>query len=174
MQDYRHLRVWRRAHAHVLNVRRATNGFPRTGYPSTKDQLIKTAESVAFTLVEGCGAFTQKEMARFVEMSIKSTKELEYQLFLARDYGVLPRKDWKSLTLERSRSDECFVDYVEGFWETMIRKRCDASSRQRYSKRRTEKLKSPDPQTEHAIKSFGPPYPDISRRTRTSIRIRNS
>ena len=61
---------------------------------------MKTAESVPFTLVEGCGAFTQKEMARFVEMSIKSTNELEYQLFLARDYGVLPRKDWKSLTVE--------------------------------------------------------------------------
>jgi four helix bundle protein len=100
MQDYRRLRVWRRAHAHVLNVRRATNRFPRTGYSSTKTQLMKTAESVPFTLVEGCGAFTQKEMARFVEMSIKSTKELEYQLFLARDYGVLPRKDWKSLTVE--------------------------------------------------------------------------
>ena len=27
-------------------------------------------------------------------------KELEYQLFLARDYGVLPREDWKSLTVE--------------------------------------------------------------------------
>jgi hypothetical protein len=36
---------------------------------------MKTAESVPFTLVEGCGAFTQKETARFVEMSIKSTKE---------------------------------------------------------------------------------------------------
>jgi four helix bundle protein len=61
---------------------------------------MKTAESVPLTLVEGCGAFTQKEMARFVEMSIKSTKELEYQLFLARDYGVLPRNDWKTLTAE--------------------------------------------------------------------------
>ena len=88
MQDYRRLHVWRRAHAHVLNVRRATNRFPRTGYSTTKNQLMKTAESVPFTLVEGCGAFTQKEMARFVEMSIKSTKELEYQLFLARDYGI--------------------------------------------------------------------------------------
>ena len=100
MQDYRRLRVWRRAHAHVLNVRRATNRFPRTGYSTTKIQLLKTAESVPFTLVEGCGAFTQKEMARFVEMSIKSTKELEYQLFLARDYGILPRTDWKALSEE--------------------------------------------------------------------------
>ena len=33
-------------------------------------------------------------------MSIKSTKELEYQLLLARDYGVLPRADWKVLSQE--------------------------------------------------------------------------
>jgi len=39
-------------------------------------------------------------MARFVDMSIKSTKELEYQLLLARDYGVLPRKEWKIHTVE--------------------------------------------------------------------------
>jgi four helix bundle protein len=100
MQDYRGLRVWRRAHAHVLNVRRATNRFPRTGYSSLKTQLTRAAESVPFTLVEGCGAFTQKDMARFVDMSIKSTKELEYQLLLARDYGVLARKEWKIHTVE--------------------------------------------------------------------------
>ena len=39
-------------------------------------------------------------MARFVDMSIKSTKELEYQLLLAKDYGVMPRSDWKVLTEE--------------------------------------------------------------------------
>ena len=61
---------------------------------------MSAAESVPFTLVEGCGAFTQKDMARFVDMSIKSTKELEYQLLLARDYGVLPRKEWKIHTVE--------------------------------------------------------------------------
>ena len=61
---------------------------------------MRAAESVPFTLVEGCGAFTQKDMARFVDMSIKSTKELEYQLLLARDYGVLPRKEWKIHTVE--------------------------------------------------------------------------
>jgi len=48
---------------------------------------------------------------------------------------------------ELSRSDECFVDYVEGFLETMIGKKCDASSRQCYSKRRTAKLKTPHAKT---------------------------
>lgn len=32
---------------------------------------------------------TQAEFARFLEISIKSTSELEYQLTLAKDYGAL-------------------------------------------------------------------------------------
>src|SRR5687768_12113374 len=62
-----------------------------------------------------------------------------------------------NLLLEKqSRSDECFVDCVEGFWETTIRKRRDASSRQCYSKRRTERLKTPDAKTEQADHELGP------------------
>ena len=75
------------------------------------------------------------------------------------------------LPSKQSRSDECFVDYVAGFLETMIRKRRDAPSRQCYSKRRTEKLKTPDVKTERWVRSFGRPIPDISRRSQTSIEI---
>ena len=122
--------------------------FRPTGHSSTKTQLMKTAESVVFTLVEGCGAFTQKEMARFVEMSIKSTKELEYQLFLARDYGVLPRKDWKSLTVETIEIRRMLCGLRRRILGDDDQGEADASSRRGYSKRRTEKLKSPDAQTE--------------------------
>ena len=100
MQDFRRLRVWRKAHAHVLNVRRATHRFPRTGYSSLKSQVTEAAESVPYNIVEGCGSHTQKEFARFLDVGIKSTSELEYQLLLARDYGVLAPETWKALTDE--------------------------------------------------------------------------
>ena len=41
----------------------------------------------------------------------------------------------------------------------------DASPRQCYSKRLTERLKTPDAKTEQAITISGRPIPDISRRT---------
>ncbi len=100
MQDYRRLRVWRKAHALVLKVRRATHRFPRTGYASLKSQVTRAAESVPFNIVEGCGSHSQRDFARFLDISIKSTSELEYQLLLARDYGVLPTYEWKALTEE--------------------------------------------------------------------------
>lgn len=88
MQDYRHLRVWKEAHRLALGVRKGTNKFP-TGYSSLKSQTTRSAESIAFNIVEGCGAGSQKEFARFLGISIKSSMELEYQLQLASDYNIL-------------------------------------------------------------------------------------
>ncbi len=98
MQDHRRLRVWTKAHAHILNVRRATHRFPRTGYASLKSQMTRAAESIAFNIVEGCGSSSQKELARFLDISIKSASELDYQLVLARDYGVLVDSEWMALS----------------------------------------------------------------------------
>ena len=98
MQDYRKLNVWHEAHAHILKVRKAANSFPRSGYATLKRQLIGATESIAFNIVEGCGASSQKEFARFLDISIKSSCEAEYQLELAHDYGVLPEPKWSALS----------------------------------------------------------------------------
>jgi four helix bundle protein len=89
MQDFHNLKVWARAHAHAINVRKAARQFPRSGYASLLRQMTTAAESITFNIVEGCGSSSQKEFARFLEISIKSAFELEYQLQLALDYGVL-------------------------------------------------------------------------------------
>lgn len=97
MQDYRQLRVHANAHALAVGVRAATRRFPRKGYASLKGQMTSAAESISFNIVEGCGADSQKEFARFLEIGIRSTMELENQLKLAKDYGVLRTRDWESL-----------------------------------------------------------------------------
>ena len=48
-------------------------------------------------MVEGCGAATNAEFARFLDMSIKSAAELEEQLELAKDYGILKGDMWRRL-----------------------------------------------------------------------------
>lgn len=102
MQDYRQLRVWDKAHGLAVAVRRAADAFPRAGYASLRSQMTRAAESIATNIVEGCGAASQPEFARFLEISIKSSSELQYQLQLARDYGVLPHALWSDLTAEVS------------------------------------------------------------------------
>lgn len=62
--------------------------------------MTSAAESIAFNIVEGCGAASQNELARFLDIAIKSAMELEYQLSLARDYGVLRHRAWQRLAEE--------------------------------------------------------------------------
>ena len=100
MQDYRKLRVWAKAHTLALATRGATRRFPRAGYVSLQSQMVRAAESVVLNIVEGSGSRTSKEFARFLDIAIKSTRELESQLELAKDYGALPARTWETLTTE--------------------------------------------------------------------------
>ena len=100
MQDYRNLRVWRKSHQLTLAVRRVAGHLPRTGYASLRNQITASAESIAFNIVEGCGSSSPKDLARFLDVSIKSTLELEYQLKLAMDYGVLALDEGRGLSGE--------------------------------------------------------------------------
>ena len=52
------------------------------------------------TIVEGCGASSQREFARFLDMAIKSSSEVEAQLELAKDYGALAETNWRTMTSE--------------------------------------------------------------------------
>ena len=100
MQNFRRLRVWERAHHFALEVRRAAASFPRTGYADLKSQLVRAAESIPANIVEGTGAASPREFARFLEISIKSTSEVEYHLQLALDHGILRPNAWADLSDE--------------------------------------------------------------------------
>ena len=100
MQDFRQLLVWKRAHAFALNVRRAVQDMPRTGYADLKSQITRAAQSIVDNIVEGCGAASRIEFARYLDISIKSTSEVDYQLELARDLGVMSHDVWKPLAKE--------------------------------------------------------------------------
>ena len=100
MQDFRKLNVWQKAHANALGVRKAVDQFPKSGYTALKLQLTRAAESIPYNIVEGSASHSQSDFARFLDISIKSTSEAEYQLQLAHDYGVIRTEDWKVLTDE--------------------------------------------------------------------------
>ena len=100
MQDFRQQLVWKRAHAFALTVRRAVQDMPRTGYADLKSQITRAAQSIVDNIVEGCGAASRIEFARYLDISIKSTSEVDYQLELARDLGVMSHDVWKPLAKE--------------------------------------------------------------------------
>jgi len=74
--------------------------MPRAGYSDLKSQMTRAAQSIVDNIVEGCGAASRLEFTRYMDISIKSTSEVDYQLELARDLGVMSHDVWKPLARE--------------------------------------------------------------------------
>jgi four helix bundle protein len=94
------LEFWRRSHALAIAIHEIARGMRGSDFATLRAQLTRAADSVAATIVEGCGASSAREFARFLDMSIKSASETEYHLLSARDRGALTEARWRVLSTE--------------------------------------------------------------------------
>ena len=100
MRDFKRIKAWHRAHALAIALHKRTKTFSRAGYARLKAQLTGAADSIKDTIAEGCGAATNKEFARFLDMSIKSANETEGLLLSARDLELVSLDEWQKFTTE--------------------------------------------------------------------------
>jgi len=100
MRDYHRLEIWRRAHALAIAIHEMARGLRGNDFAGLRSQLTRAADSVARTIVEGCGAPSAREFARFLDISIKSVSETEYLLLSARDRRALTDRRWRRLSSE--------------------------------------------------------------------------
>ena len=89
MRDYRRLAYGRRAHALTLRVYAETKSFPRDEVYGLTSQLRRSVSSIPANIAEGCGRDSDRELARFLLISMGSANEAEYHLLLAKDLEYL-------------------------------------------------------------------------------------
>lgn len=90
--------MWWKGHQLTLDVYGATAGFPREEMYGLTSQLRRSCASVPANLAEGCGRSGDRELARFAQIAMGSTSELEYHLLLAHDLGYLDTQDYEDLS----------------------------------------------------------------------------
>lgn len=100
MQDYRHLKVWERAHQLTLAVYKATVPFPKDELYGLTSQIRRACASIPANIAEGCGRDGDAEFARFLRIAMGSASELDYHLLLARDLGFLNEMVYEQLENE--------------------------------------------------------------------------
>ena len=98
MRDFRELDVWRKAHALVQAVYRATKRLPKEEIFGLTVQLRRAGTSVATRIAEGCGVDSDVEFAAYLHRAKAAASELEYLLLLARDLEYLPENEFAKLT----------------------------------------------------------------------------
>jgi len=89
MKDYRQLEVWQRSHRFALAVYAATKSFPHEELFGLTSQIRRACVSVPTNLVEGCGRDSDADFKRFVVIAHGSASEVEYELLLASELGML-------------------------------------------------------------------------------------
>lgn len=97
MRDFRDLSVWQKSHALAIMVYKATTGFPKDEHFGLTSQMRRASVSVAANIAEGCGRGSEAELARFLQIAMGSSSELEYHVVLANDLCFLDSADYAGL-----------------------------------------------------------------------------
>lgn len=94
MRDYKKLIVWQRAHQLVLSVYRVTRDFPREERFNLTSQIRRAATSIPTNIAEGCGKFTQRDFAKFLQDAFGSVQEVEYLTFLSFELAYFKKETY--------------------------------------------------------------------------------
>ncbi len=86
----------------VLAIYKVTKGFPREELYGLTSQLRRASVSVPTNLAEGCGRDGDKELARFVSISLGSAFEAEYLLKLSLELAYLSPEQHQELAAQIS------------------------------------------------------------------------
>ena len=89
-RDHRKLKVFHLADELVLDVYRATAGFPREERYGLQAQLRRAAVRIASTIVEGSARRTTKDYLHFVTISLGSASEVRYLLTVSGRLTFMP------------------------------------------------------------------------------------
>ena len=89
MKDFRELNVWEKAHQLTIKVYHSTDTLPREEMYSLTSQMRRSCASIPINIAEGCGRYSDAELARFLEISMGSASVLEHLMLLTHDLKLL-------------------------------------------------------------------------------------
>jgi four helix bundle protein len=79
MRDYKKLDVWKKSHELNMFIKKEiATKFPKEERFELTSQLTRAELSIPLNIVEGCGRFTDKDFAHFLDTALGSTNEIDY------------------------------------------------------------------------------------------------
>lgn len=114
MVNYKNFKVWKKAHALVLDIYKLLLQFPKDEQFNLVSQIKRAVVSIPTNIAEGSGRETQKELIRFLYIASGSANELEYLLLLSCELQLIKDEDSQSILNE--------IDQIKRMLATLILK----------------------------------------------------
>lgn len=98
MRDYKKLEVWKKSHVLYMHIKKnIASKFPREERYEMTSQLLRASLSIPLNIVEGCGRYTDKDFAHFLDNSLGSTNEVDYCCLSATELGYISGEDYDNV-----------------------------------------------------------------------------
>lgn len=97
MRNFRELEVWKDARKLVKEVYLITKLIPKQETYGLIQQIQRCAVSIPANIAEGCGKYSNKDFARFLQISLGSAYELESHIILCQDLAYINIKQAASI-----------------------------------------------------------------------------
>lgn len=111
MRDFHTLKIWQRSHQLTLDVYEATRLFPSEELFGLTSQLRRAVASIPTNIAEGCGRASNKDFAHFLQISIGSLSEVEYELLLANSLNYIEENNYRILSDETVAVRKMIINY---------------------------------------------------------------
>ena len=83
MKNFKELRIWQKGMDIAVNCYKLVEGFPKEERYTLSNQITKSGVSIPSNIAEGSSRKSERDNARFIEISLGSSYELETQLLIA-------------------------------------------------------------------------------------------
>ena len=97
MQDFKNLLVWKKSIKLISDIYKLTALFPSEEKYNLTSQTRRAVVSISNNIAEGCGKYTPKDFANFLQISLGSTCEVENCLLISKELLYLNQADFDIL-----------------------------------------------------------------------------
>lgn len=97
IKDFTDLNAWQKGHEIVIEIYLITRGFPKEELFGLTNQMRRCAVSITSNIAEGFSRSSYKDKAHFYVIALGSLTELQNQLIITKDIGLLEEKKYQSI-----------------------------------------------------------------------------
>ena len=92
MRNFRNLEIWNNAIELAKNIYLLTSQLPSSEKFGLANQMQRAAVSISSNIAEGASRKTENDFARFLDIALGSSFELETQLIITKEIGFITQE----------------------------------------------------------------------------------
>src|SRR5690606_11743362 len=116
MHRFKDLEIWKKSRLFCKDIYEVTYLFPETEKFGITRQIRRASISIPSNIAEGASRKSNKDFARFLEITIGSCYEIETQLLIANDLGFIKEENLNPLLLKL----ESIIKMTSKFKSTLV------------------------------------------------------